>query len=431
MTPSTGKWQGPAYFGYLVIFLTFVVGGCWVTFAKVNSAVVAPAMVAIESNRKLVQHLEGGIVGAVFVKEGQHVEQAQVVLRLSDVQAMASMLTVKNQLAAAIMQEARLLAERDQKPEITLPPEIAAAATDRIVADAIADQTATFQDRRRSLDGQISVLESRIGGSLTEISGLAIEESSTRDQVVFIERELVGLHQLLAEHLVPVGRVLMQERERARLKGTVGRLIADQAKSHNSIGETQLEIQELRHKFQEETADAILEVRQRIADLREKVSVTSDVSHRIDITAPVSGTVQNLKVYAVGQVIRPGEQLMEVVPEEEKLVVHAQFQPVDIDRVHRAREVEVRFPSFHSRSTPVVLGELDSVSEDRLIDDSTHQAYYLGIVLVNKLRIPEELRGRLRAGMPAEVIAPLEDRTVLSYLVSPLLEAWHKSLREQ
>jgi len=158
--------------------------------------------------------------------------------------------------------------------------------------------------------------------------------------VGYIEQELIGLHQLLAGHLVPVGRVLAQERERSRLNGVIGRLIADQAKARNSIGETQLDIQELSHKFQEETAASILEVRQRIADLREKVSVTADITHRIDITAPVSGTVQGLKVYAVGSGHPAGEQLMEVVPDEEKLVVHAQFQPVDIDRVHRAREVE-------------------------------------------------------------------------------------------
>lgn len=429
--PAVSDWRGPARLGYAVIFLTFVGGGAWAGFAKINSAVVAPAFVAVETNSKTVQHLEGGIIGAILVQENQHVEQGQVVLRLSDVQPKATMTSVQNQLLAAIVQEARLIAERDEKSAIVFPAEIRERMKDPVVANVVSDQLATFQDRQRSLYGQISVLQSRIQGLETEIKGLAIEEESTRRQVAYIEQELVGLHQLLSRHLVPLPRVLEAERERTRLQGVIGRQIADQAKARNTIGETRLNIEELRHKFQEETATAILEIRQKIADLREKMSVSGDIMRRVEIRAPVSGHVQDLRVHGVGQVIRPGEALMQVVPDEEKLVIHANFAPTDIDRIHRASKIEVRFPAFHARTTPVIIGELASVSADRLTDETTHQPYYLGLVSVNKLDIPEELRDRLRAGMPAEVIAPLADRSVLSYLISPLREAWHKSLREE
>jgi HlyD family secretion protein len=414
-----------------VIFLTFGVGGAWAAIAKINSAVVAPAFVSVETNSKVVQHLEGGIIGEILVTENQHVKQGQVVLRLSDIQAKASLTTVQNQLVAAGVQEARLLAERDQKPGIDLPPEIRARMDDPVVAHAVDDQTTAFTDRQRSLQGQISVLEARIEGIKTEMQGLSIEEDSTKRQLGYIDQELVGLHDLLAIHLVPLSRVLAMERERTRLQGVIGRSITDQAKAQNSIGETQLNIRELLHKSQEETAAGIVDVRQKIADLHEKIAVTTDIMSRIDIRSPVSGTVQALKVYSVGQVIRAGEPLMEVVPDDERLIVQAHFSPVDIVRVQQANKVEVRFPSFHSRTTPVILGTLASVSADRLTDDVTHEPYYLGLVSVDKLQIPEELRERLRAGMPAEVIAPLVDRTVLSYLVSPLQEAWHKSLREE
>lgn len=429
--PRTSDWRRPARFGYVVIFLTFVVGGTWAAVAKINSAVVAPAFVAVETNSKVVQHLEGGIVAEILVTENQHVEQGQIVLRLSDVQPKATMTTVHNQLVAALVQEARLVAERDQKADIDLPQEVRDNIADPVVANAVIDQVTTFQDRQHSLYGQVDVLEARIQGLDNEIKGLAIEEDSTRKQVAYIEQELVGLHQLLSSHLVPLARVLDLERERTRLEGTIGRLIADQAKARNSIGETRLNIDQLRHKFQEETATGILEVRQKISDLREKGSVTSDIMRRVDIRAPVPGHVQDLKVNGVGQVIRAGEPLMQVVPDDEKLVVHAHFAPNDIDRLQRASKIEVRFPAFHARTTPVILGELSSVSADRLTDETTHQPYYLGLVSVSKLDIPEELRGRLRAGMPAEVIAPLADRSVLSYLTSPLREAWHKSLREE
>jgi HlyD family secretion protein len=430
--PRSSDWRGPARLGYLVIFLTFGIGGGWAAIAKISSAVVAEAFVSVETNSKSVQHLEGGIIGQILVKEAQHVDQGQTVLRLSDIEARASLVTVQNQLVAARTQEARLLAERDQKSAIDLPDDIRVRMnTDPVVEHAVADQNTTFEDRQRSLRGQTNVLESRIQGYKTEIQGLMIEEDSTKGQLGYIRQELVGLHDLLSSHLVPLSRVLALERERTRLQGVIGRSIADQAKAQNAVGETELNIQQLRQKVQEETAAGIIDIRQKIADLHEKLTVTSDVMHRIDIRSPVSGQVQNLKIYAVGQVIRAGEPLMEVVPDEERLIVQARFSPIDIDRVQRATDVEVRFPSFHSRTTPTVLGTLASVSADRMTDETTHQPYYLGVVRVDKLQIPEELRERLRAGMPAEVIAPLGERSVLSYLISPLREAWRKSLREE
>ena len=429
--PKTSDWRHPARLGYFVIFMAFGLGGGWAAVAKLSSAVVAPAFVEVETNSKVVQHLEGGIVGEILVTENQHVKAGQVVLRLSDVQTRAQLTTVQNQLIAAEVQEARLLAERDEQPQIELPPDIRAQMNNPVVAHSVADQTTTFTDRQRSLQGQISVLESRIEGLKSEIRGLSIEEDSTKKQVAYIEEELVGLRELLAQHLVPLSRVLGLEREQTRLEGVIGRSMADQAKAQNSIGETELDIQGLHRKFQEETASGIVDIRQKISDLREKVTVATDILSRVDIRSPVSGEVQGLKVYSVGQVIRAGEPLMQVVPDDEQLVVQARFSPIDIDRVHRATNVQVRFPSFHSRTTPVILGTLASVSADRMTDDTTHQPYYLGLVLVNKLEIPEDLRERLRAGMPAEVIAPLAERTVLSYLISPLKDAWQKSLREE
>lgn len=429
--PKASDWRHPARLGYFVILLTFGVGGLWATFAKLSDAVVAPAYVAVETNRKAVQHLEGGIVSQILVKENDHVEQGQVVIKLSDIQARASLATVENQLVAARVQEARLVAERDRKPDITLPEDIRDHKDDPIVEHAIADQEAAFRDREKSLQGQIEVMRSRIDGLNNEIQGSIIEQHATAQEVALVDQELVGYHELLSKHLMQLSQVLDKERERTRLEGVIGRSIEDQAKARNAIGEANLDIQALMQKFQEETASAIVDVRQKISDLNEKVAVTTDIMKRVEIRAPVSGHVQNLKVYSAGQVIRGGEELMEVIPDDERLVVHAQFSPVDIDRVSRATHIEVRFPSFHARTTPVILGEIASVSSDRMTDEATHQPYYLGVVSVNKLQIPEELRDRLRAGMPAEVIASLGERSVLNYLTAPLREAWQHSMREQ
>ena len=427
----SSDWRKVAVAGYAVIIFTFGIVGGWAAVAELDRAVIATATVAIESNRKVVQHFEGGIIREILIKEGEDVQEGQVLFRLEGVQAKANMDLIRNQLEAALALEARLVAERDQAPEITWPDEIKKRASDPIVAKVIEDQTTQFRERRASMQGQIDILEARIQQVTTEIEGIAIEKEATEQQVEYIRSELEGLRQLRAKDLIPVTRLLTMERERTRLEGIIGRAIADQAKAESSIGESRLQIQQLRQKFQEETAAAIQEVRQKIADLREKITVANDVLQRIEIKAPRSGNVQALKVFTVGQVIRSGEPLLEIVPTDERLVVQAQFSPTDIDSVYAGQEAEIRFPAFHSRTIPVMLGRLESVSRDRLIDEATKQPYYLGLVTVNKIDVPKELQSRIRAGMPAEVIVAAGERTVLSYIVSPLSNALRKSFTEQ
>ena len=184
-------------------------------------------------------------------------------------------------------------------------------------------------------------------------------------------------------------------------------------------------------KQREEVANSLLEVREKIGDYRQKYVVAADVLRRVDAKAPRGGTVQNMKVFTLGQVVRPGELLLEIVPENERLIVHAQFSPTDIDIVHQGQQAEIKFPAFHSRTIPLMTGELESISHDRLMDEATKQPYYLGIISIDKADIPEEYRNRLRPGMPAEVIVAAGERTVLDYLVAPLKNSLAKTFIEQ
>ena len=181
----------------------------------------------------------------------------------------------------------------------------------------------------------------------TEIDGISIEKSSTEKQTNYINEELVGLRELAGKNLVPVTRVYAMERERTRLEGDFGRAVADIAKAESSIEEMNIQIQELTQKFQEEIASSLLDARQKIADLREKLSVARDVVNRLAITAPRAGTVQNLKVFTIGQVLRGGEPLLDIVPDNDALVVHAEFPTADIDNVFAGMTTEIRFPAFH------------------------------------------------------------------------------------
>ncbi len=428
---SISDWRGIAVAGYAVIILTFGVVGVWAAVAKLDKAVVAPGFVAVETNRKSVQHFEGGMVREIFIKEGDHVTKGEVLFSLKKVQAQANNDLVKNQLDSGLALEARLLAERDQKENITWPEEFSGRSAEPLLARIMTDQIHQFQERHASLEGQVSVLESRIEQLTMGIKGIAIEKDSTEKQVGYINDELVNLRDLGKKQLVPMTRVYAMERERTRLEGVIGHSIADTAKAQSSIGEIKIQIQQLRQKFQEDIASSLLDVRQKIADARERVTVAGDVLNRVEIVAPLDGTVQNLKVFTVGQVLRPAETLLEIVPDEEPLVVNAQFSPNDIDTVYGGQQAEIRFPAFHSREIPLMMGRIESISHDRLMDEQTRQFYFLGVISLDRSDIPEEYRPRIRPGMPAEVVVASGERTVLSYIVSPLSESLRKSFRER
>ena len=430
------SWVRIAALGYMLIFLTFGVVGGWAAVAKIDRAVSAPGVVAIDTNRKTVQHLEGGIVREILVKEGEAVAQGATLFRLENVQAKANYQLSENQLHSLLATEARLVAERDEKGDIAWPEEIArpgsSGAWDTKAWDnqAMADQTAEFNKRRSSLQGQVEVLRSRIDQLRDEIHGVQLEKESTENQVGYINKELTGLRELNEKKLVPTTRLYAMERERERLQGSIGEAIANIAKSTGQIDEYNIQIQQLKEKFQEQIASSLTDVRQKVADIREKIAITKDVLRRIEVVAPVAGTAQNLKVFTIGQVMGPGEPFMDIVPKNEHLIVEVQFSPNDIDGVLIGQQAEIRFPAFHSRMIPLILGHLESVSRDRLVDETSKQPYYRGIVGLDSTDIPDEWRSRVRAGMPAEVIVASGERTVLSYFVSPLTSTLRKGFIE-
>ena len=363
------------------------------------------------------------------------------------------------------------MAERDRADRIAWPAELLALRTgatpdgetsdeqtrsaQAAVAQAMADQTAQFQDRRQSLLSQSDILTARITQLRLEIEGTTIEKTSTTAQLGYIRTELAGVTELLQQKLVQVSRVLALERERARLEGVIGRLITDQAKTERAIAETDLQIHQLQEHFQEEVASSLVDTRRRLGDVRQKLAVADDVLRRVFVTAPLAGSVQGLRVAGPGQVIRPGEALLEIVPTHDRLQIDAHFQPANTADLRPGQQAEVRFPAFPARVTPVIMGRLESISHDRLIDETTHEPYFLGIVSIDPTNdrtgdpaheragessgdsgseptgLPPALAAQLRAGMPAEVVVPTGERTVMSYLTEPLSNAMRRTFVEK
>lgn len=428
--PAVGRdWRRPAAIGYALIAFTFVVLGGWSAIAKLDSAVTAPGDIAEENSRKSIQHFEGGIIKEILVREGDHVSAGQVLFRLDPTEPQANLALQQNQLDALSAQEARLIAERDRATVVEWPKALQSRRDLPTVAQAIADQTKQFSDRQASLRDQIALLQSKIGQYKAEIQGLQLERKATTEQLSYIEQELTDLQYLLTKELVQKGRVLALEREKSRLEGVIGHSMADEAIAQNGIGEAELQIRQVENKFDGEVASSILEVRQKINEVREKLRVAQNVLRRADVTTPVSGTVQDLKVFTIGGVIRPGEVLAEVVPDRDALIVQAHIAPRDMDRMWPGMRAEVRFTSFNSSVLPIIMGRVVTVSRDRLVDEATKQPYFLAQVVVDD--IPPEIRDHLVAGMPANLVFPTGERTLLNYLVRPLQDRMNSAFRER
>jgi len=411
------EWKIFVLSGYLLIFVTFFIFGLWAAVAKVDKAVVASGWVSVESNKKTVQHLEGGIVKEILIKEGQHVSKGQPLIYLESTQASANADIMTNQVMTALAIEARLLAERDNSPTISWPAEFLDSGNSPSLRKLVEDEERQFAQRRETLNGQLNIIAS-------EIEGINIEKEATNRQVKYLEEELRGLRVLQQKKLVSTNRVLTMERERTRLEGIIGKTISE-------IARLKIQSEQIKQKFKEDVATQLLDIRNKLADSRQRKVVAADILRRITISSPKTGTVQNLKAFTIGQVIRGGEPILDIVPDDESLVINAQFMPQDIDIVHDGQVAEIRFPAFHSRTIPTMEGKIETLSRDRMIDEASRQPYFLGTISINKADIPSEFRSRIRSGMPAEIIIAAGERTVLNYLISPLSSALRKTFIEQ
>lgn len=424
------SWLKYGVTGYFAIAVTFLGLGVWAAYARLDAAVVAPGTINVETNRKTVQHYEGGIVKEIHVREGQRVNEGDILFRLDPVQATASAEIHRNQLDTFIAINARLRAEQAELPNIEFPSDLTDRTSNHHIASILLDQKRQFSERRASIQGQVGILEERILQLRREIQGLSVERDATSRQISKLRDELVGLRYLLAKELVQVNRVYALEREESRLEGVMGRSVADIAKAEGSISEARLQIQQIKQKFAEEVASSLAETRQKIAEVREKLNISEDIARRLEIIAPQTGMVQNLRVFTQGAVIRSGEALLDIVPEDEGLLIHAQVAPTDSAFVYPGQTAEIRLTAFPQREMPLVQGHIKSVSRDRLIDEASKQPYFLVQIAVDMKSVPEMVRGRLSAGMPADVIIPTGERTALDYIITPLIDRARKSMRE-
>src|SRR6056297_635152 len=417
--------------GYVLIFLTFGVLGSWAAVAKLDSAVVAPATIALEGNRRVVQHFEGGIVDEILVEEANSVAQGDVLLRLSAVEARSNLEVLSTRLDVSRMIEARLLAERKLKSDVEFPADLVSGENQVVVA-VREDQSDLFREGRSILKSQEDILRSRMDQIEVQIEGLELQKSAFQRRIDNYTEMLDRMRDGESRGLIQ-GNVLSQrEDEMIEIEANLGQVISDIAQARASIAETELQILQLTQEYRQKANTELEQIRAEISELQERRKVAADVLNRTEIRAPGSGTIQNLKVHTVGSVVRPGDVLMELVPQDEELIINARVSPIDKDNVAPGLSTEVRFTAFKTKLTPIMLGSVETVSGDVITPDNPNEPpYFLARVTVDENDIPEEIKDRLTAGMPADVIITTGERTVANFIVSPLMDAVRKSMIEE
>lgn len=411
----------------------FVIGfGTWAVMAPLESAAVAMGSVVSESSRKTVQHLEGGIISAILVHDGDTVTAGQSLIRLDDTKARTTLLALRGQLWDAEAREARLIAERDGADTIDFPADLVAQQGEPTVAAAIAGQQKIFDTRRSLVQSKTAAIRERIAQVHEEINGHQAEVVALEKRVALLQEEVGGVKQLVAGGLERKSRLLQLERDLADADGKRGDTLAQIARAKQTIAEAEIDILSLQNDRQKDVADELRETQKKGHELAEQVQAAADVLARVDVRAPENGTITDLRVHTPGGVINPGEPLLDLVPQADRLVVEVQLRPEDIDRVHEGLTAQVRLLPYKQRRTPPLDAVVTYVSADRLVDKKTDRSYYTA-----KLRVDEkELAAlgdevKMVPGMPSEAMIKTGETTVAAYALSPILDSFHRAFREK
>jgi membrane fusion protein, type I secretion system len=416
--------------GVTAIVLVIGLGG-WAATTEFAGAVIAPGQVVVNSNVKKVQHPTGGIVGELRVRDGDHVKTGDIVVRLDDTQTRASLAIVTKALDEMAARQAREEAERDGANTVAFPQDLLDRMANPDVAKAVNGERRQFEIRRGAREGQRSQLKERIAQLNEEIRGQQAQITSKENQIGWITKELEGVNELWRKNLVPYTRVTALERDKERLEGERGQLIATTAQTKGKITETELQILQIDQDMRSEVGKDLAEIRGKTAELVEKKVAAEDTLKRVDLRAPLDGIVHQLTVHTVGGVIAQGEVIMLIVPEADALEVEARIQPQDIDQVRIGQSAALRFSAFNQRTTPELYGEVSRLSADVTEDQKTGARYYTVRITVPQSEIARLEGLRIVPGMPVASFVQSSPRTVMSFLTKPFHDQISRAFRER
>jgi HlyD family secretion protein/epimerase transport system membrane fusion protein len=423
--------RGPVLIGAAVVLAFFGGLGTWSYLAPLASAAIAPGVISPDGNRRTVQHLEGGIVREIRVRDGDRVDAGDPLMVLSDAQPQASHQLLMSQYRMLAATRARLQAEQLGRESPAFPDWLEAERDDSDVTALLETQAQLFETRRQTLQGRTDILRRRIAQLQEEIAGLEAEIASQTTQLGLIDEEIEGVSGLVAQGLERRPRLLALQRSRAEIEGALAQNRAAIARAEQAIGEAEIQILSLRVQRADEVAAELNQVQTELLTLEERLVASEDVLHRLVVAAPVGGTVMGLRFHSPGGVVGPGEPILDIVPFDEDLLVDARVSPLDIDVVRPGLKAQVHLSAYAQRDMPRIEGTVRQVSADSFVDEATGQSYYLARVEVDREwlhTLDQDID--LLPGMPAEVSIFTGEWTLLDYLADPVVSTIRRSMRE-
>ncbi len=404
----------------------------WAVNTRIDSAVVVAGTFAVKSNAQNIQHPEGGVVGAIYVHDGELVNQGQVLIRLDAAKVSSDSRIVERRLIDLVAERARLEAEQQDAPRIAIPePPVTTAKALETLRTSIRAQQNLLDDKRAARASQLAQLDERHTQIETQVRGLSEQLKATQGEMAQAAADLEDQRTLDKKGLMRRPVLRQTEREVSRLQGQIGDIEARIASARSQLTETEFKIAETRKSGQSDIATQLESVVEKIAEAEQERAASLDRLQRLEIKAPRTGYVNALSVHTIGGVISPGQTVMSIVPNGEPLLVTAKIRPDEIDEVRPGQPATVRLSSLKLPTPPELEGAVANVSADQLKDERTGQGYFMV-----KIAIPMDEVTKLQGkepfpGMPAEVLIRGEPRRVIAYLTQPLTDKLGLAFREK
>ncbi|MBR0793504.1 HlyD family type I secretion periplasmic adaptor subunit [Bradyrhizobium manausense] len=429
--PPSDSIKRIALAGWIIIAMFFGGIGAWAVTAPLNGAVVANAVVKVDGNRKSVQHLDGGIVKTLHVKEGDRVRAGDLLIVLDETQARAEFDILTQQWVVLRATEVRLLTELDHGAELVMPSDLKAHAEDPYLKSVWNGQVSQFTSRRAALEGQRNVIREKINQLGSQIVGAQAQVKSFTDQIDSVHNEAKDIAPLVERGLIARPRILQLERSAYGLEGQIADANANIAKARQAIAEQEQQIAQLDNDRMTDVTKDLRDTQAKILEVIPKALNAKAVLGRMEIRAPYSGQVVGLNVFSVGGVIQRGDKILDIVPEQDGLTIEAQVAVEDISDVHPNTRAEVHLTAYKQRIVPIIHGDVVQVSADRLTDPKTNNPYYTAFVRIDGDELAAMPNIRLYPGMPATVMIPTVQRTAFEYLVGPLIMSFNHAFRQK
>ncbi len=427
---ATAAYAKPVIFGLLVVILGFGSFLAWTLYAPLAKGVVASGQVVVADKRKTIQHLEGGIIAAIHITEGQEVKAGQLLIELDDTRVKAERDLLQTRYFHSLAMLNRLDAERLAQDKVEFSEELLTREQDPSVNKILVSQINSFDARQTEISGQIDLLNQKIKQLEQKIKGLNAQKRSLAEQVRLVQQELKRTQAMYEKKLVELPRLIKQKKELVQIQGNISQIATEVTTTEVAINETRLELLQIKKNRAQEVSEQILEVQTQVLELKEKLITAEDKLTRTKIVAPQAGTILGLSTHTIGGVIPSAKAILEIVPPSERLLVEVKLKPIDIDNVMPNMMARVRFTAFKRKLTPTIAGKVEYISADALFDEAVQQNYYLARISIEPTEVAKLPDQDITPGMPVDVLIEAGERTAMEYLLAPLEEVIRKGMKE-